>query len=61
MATNSPHHFVTGGVLLVVVVTFYMLLFRSVNHANEKLMPRFRELENRGPPETFSVRASLTL
>jgi hypothetical protein len=43
------HHFVTGGVLLVVVVGFYLLLFRSLNHANDKLMPRLIEMEQRGP------------
>jgi hypothetical protein len=43
------HHFVTGGVLLVVVVGFYLLLFRSLNHANDKLMPRLIDMEQRGP------------
>lgn len=43
------HHFVTGGVLLVVVVGFYVLLFRSLNHANDKLMPRLIDMEQHGP------------
>ena len=44
-----PHHFVTGGVLLAATVGFYWLLFRSLNHANEKLMPRLIDMEQRGP------------
>ena len=43
------HHFVTGAVLLAVVVGFYLLLFRSLNHANDKLMPRLIDMEQRGP------------
>lgn len=43
------HHFVTGGALLLVVATFYALLFRSLHHANDKLMPRLLEMENQAP------------
>jgi hypothetical protein len=43
------HHFLTGGVLLVVVVGFYWLLFRSLNHANDKFMPRLIDMEQLGP------------
>jgi hypothetical protein len=43
------HHFLTGGVLLVVVVGFYWLLFRSLNHANDKFMPRLIDMEQQGP------------
>ena len=31
------HHFITGGVLLIVVASFCALLFRSLKHANDKL------------------------
>jgi hypothetical protein len=43
------HHFIIGGVLLTSVVLFYLFLFKSLSHANDKLMPRLMELEERGP------------
>jgi hypothetical protein len=43
------HHFITGGVLLVAVASFYLLLFKSLTHANDKLVPRLIEIEERGP------------
>jgi glucose dehydrogenase len=43
------HHFVVGGVVLAAVISFYVLLFHSLNHANDKLLPRLRELEQKGP------------
>ena len=43
------HHFVTGGVLLIVVASFYVLLFKSLKHANDKLMPRLINIEQNGP------------
>jgi hypothetical protein len=42
-------HFVVGGIVLTAVVSFYVLLFQSLKHANEKLMPRLQELEEKGP------------
>jgi hypothetical protein len=43
------HHFITGGVLLVAVASFYLLLFQSLKHANDKLMPRLIDIEQHGP------------
>jgi hypothetical protein len=43
------HHFITGGVLLIAVAAFYLLLFESLKHANDKLMPRLRNIEEKGP------------
>jgi len=43
------HHYVVGGVLLVSVGLFYLLLFKSLKHADEKLTPRLMELEQKGP------------
>ena len=43
------HHFVTGGVLLAAVLMFYLLLFQSLNHAHDKLIPRLMEIEEKGP------------
>jgi hypothetical protein len=38
-----------GGCLLLTIVSFYLLLFKSLNHANDKLLPRLMELEEKGP------------
>jgi hypothetical protein len=43
------HHFVTAGALLVVVLSFYLFLFKSLRHANEMLMPHLIEIEQSGP------------
>src|SRR3984893_1815273 len=43
------HHYIIGAVLLVSVVLFYLLLFKSLSHANDKLMPRLMEMEQKGP------------
>ena len=43
------HHWVAGGVLLAAVVAFYFLLFQTLNHANDKLMPRLQDIEQSGP------------
>src|SRR5438067_10954499 len=43
------HHYVVGGLLLAAVALFYLLLFKSLSHANDKLMPRLKELEQTGP------------
>jgi len=43
------HHYIVGGALLASVALFYLLLFKSLKHANDKLMPRLMELEQKGP------------
>lgn len=43
------HHFATTAVLLVAVISFYLLLFKSLNHADDKLMPHLLQIEERGP------------
>jgi len=43
------HHYIVGGLLLASVGLFYLLLFKSLSHANDKLMPRLMELERTGP------------
>jgi hypothetical protein len=45
----SVHHYIVGGLLLASVALFYLLLFKSLSHANDKLMPRLIELEQTGP------------
>jgi hypothetical protein len=43
------HHFVTAGFLLIVVASFYWLLFKSLKHADDKLVPRLIDIEQHGP------------
>ena len=43
------HHYIVGGLLLASVALFYLLLFKSLSHASDKLMPHLRELEQTGP------------
>lgn len=42
-------HFVIGGALFVAVVLFCVLLFQSLKHASDKLMPRLIDIEQKGP------------
>jgi hypothetical protein len=43
------HHFATSAALLVAVISFYMLLLKSLDHAGDKLMPELLEIEHGGP------------
>jgi glucose dehydrogenase len=43
------HHYIVAGALLASIASFYLLLFKSLKHANDKLMPRLIELEQEGP------------
>lgn len=43
------HHFAVGGVVLLAVGEFSMLLIKSLAHADEKLGPRLMEIEKNGP------------
>ena len=43
------HHFATTAALLVAVISFYVLLFKSLDHADDKLMPQLLEIEHSGP------------
>jgi hypothetical protein len=45
----KAHHFAVGGVTLLTVVGFGILLVKSLNHATDKLTPRLMEMENNGP------------
>src|SRR5437660_4633640 len=42
------HHYIVGGLLLASVALSYLLLFKSLSHANDKLMLRLMELEQTG-------------
>jgi hypothetical protein len=43
------HHFIVGGCLLSAVAGFYLLLFGSLKQADEKLIPKLRQIEESGP------------
>jgi hypothetical protein len=43
------HHYIVAGCLLVAIASFYLLLFKSLKHANEKLLPKLMEIEEKGP------------
>ena len=43
------HHFVIGGFLLVGVGSFYFALFKSLKHADDRLLPRLMNIEEQGP------------
>ena len=45
----SARHYIMGGVALASVAFFYFLLFKSLKHANDKLIPHLMELEQKGP------------
>jgi hypothetical protein len=43
------HHYGTAGLLLVVVASFYFLLYKSFHRVNEKYEPVLMEIEESGP------------
>src|ERR1700719_893444 len=43
------HHFIMGGFLLLTIAAFYLLLFKSLKHADEKLIPKLKQMEQSGP------------
>src|SRR5205085_1924208 len=43
------HHFAVGGVVLLAVTGFAVLLIKSLGHAKDKLGPRLIEIEQSGP------------
>ncbi len=42
-------HYLVGGFVLVATAAFYFLLFKSLGHANDKLLPRLLQIEENGP------------
>lgn len=42
-------HLATACLLFLAVTVFYYLLFKSLSHADDKLIPRLIEIEQRGP------------
>jgi hypothetical protein len=42
-------HYVVGAIVLIATASFYVLLFKSLDHANDKLLPRLLKIEQNGP------------
>ena len=49
LARMRSHHWVTGGVILVATVLFYIMLIKSLNYADKTVVPRLQLLEQSGP------------
>lgn len=49
LAKMRTHHWVTIAVTLVVVIGFYLMLFKSLDYADEKIGPKLEKLEQYGP------------
>jgi hypothetical protein len=45
----GARHYVVGGVVIAAVTAFAFLLIKSLDHANDKLMPRLLRIEDSGP------------
>jgi hypothetical protein len=43
------HHWAVGGITLVSVVVFYVMLFKSLGFAEKRVSPRLLEIEQSGP------------
>ena len=42
-------HLIVGSCLLLAIAAFYLLLFKSLKHADEKLIPKLMQIERSGP------------
>jgi hypothetical protein len=49
LARMRTHHWVTGAGTIIVIVLFYVLLFRSLGYVDRKEGARLEELEENGP------------
>jgi hypothetical protein len=49
LAKMRTHHWITGGVLVLVTILFYLMLFRSLSYADRHIGPRLEHLEQSGP------------
>jgi len=49
LARMRSHHWVTGVVIIATTAFFYLMLFKSLDYAGERLGPRLQELEESGP------------
>jgi len=42
-------HYFVGGIVLITATAFCVLLLKSLDHANDKLLPRLLKIEQNGP------------
>lgn len=49
LARMRSHHWATAGVMLVAVIGFYGLLFKSVQYVGRRVGPRLHQIEETGP------------
>jgi hypothetical protein len=49
LAKMKAHHWIAGIVVVVATLSFYAVLFRSLNYAGMKFGPTFQQLEQNGP------------
>ena len=49
LAHYRPRHWVTATLILALVITFFYLLARSLQHAERIMLPRLEHLEQQGP------------
>jgi hypothetical protein len=48
MLTLSGPHFAITAALFLAVISFFALLFKSLDHADDKLTPQLLEIEHSG-------------
>ena len=49
LSRMRAHHWAVGGITLVSVVVFYVMLFKSLGFAEKRVSPRLLEIEQSGP------------
>jgi hypothetical protein len=49
LARMRAHHWITGAVTVLAVIGFYILLFKSLDYAGDRVGPRLQHLEEYGP------------
>jgi hypothetical protein len=49
LARMRAHHWITGIVTILATVLFYILLFKSLDYAGDRVGPRLQHLEEYGP------------
>jgi hypothetical protein len=49
LAKMRANHWITGISIIVVTILFYLLLFHSLDIADQRVSPRLQRLEQSGP------------
>jgi lipopolysaccharide export LptBFGC system permease protein LptF len=45
-----PRHWVTGVILVLILIVFFFMLVKSFEYAGTKLKPEIQKVESRDPP-----------